>query len=185
MFVVDFWIDIPNYIDSLHCKWLWRCQLNRGARGIFILSLHTWHLWHFLTYSMQSLSMVIQKYPDLCICIAVIYPLHELHKSLHELPGLLFLLLSYPNISTMFYRTTFCITHLHWGNSPWLTFARFLYLYWMPLGDFLVLDKLFYIIIPWIPIHFSFNRVAVSQRISDFNTYGLHFIPIINFGHRS
>jgi len=46
--------------------------LNRGVEGAFIFSLYIRYFWHILTYSMQSLSMVIQKYPDLYICLVVI-----------------------------------------------------------------------------------------------------------------
>jgi hypothetical protein len=45
------------------------------------------------------------------------------------------LLLSHPNISTMFHRMTSCITLLHWGSSPWLTFTGYSYMYWMLSGD--------------------------------------------------
>jgi hypothetical protein len=34
-------------------------KLNRDIGGVFILSLYTWHLWYFQTYSTQSLSMII------------------------------------------------------------------------------------------------------------------------------
>jgi hypothetical protein len=47
----------------------------------------------------------------------------------------LFFILSHPNISTIFHQSTYCIALLHRGNSSWLTFTRFSYLYWMPSGD--------------------------------------------------
>jgi len=112
-------------------------KLNRGSGGTFILSLYTWYLWYFLTYSMQTLYIVIQKYPDLCIYLAVICPLAWIAQipSWTSCSAFFFLLLSHPNISTMFHRMTSFITLLHRGNSPWLTFVGCLYLYWMPLRD--------------------------------------------------
>jgi len=51
----------------------WDVKLNRGVEGTFILSLYTWYLWYLLTYSIQSLSMVIKKYKPLCELIGVLF----------------------------------------------------------------------------------------------------------------
>jgi len=96
-----------------------------------------------------------------------------------------FLLLSHPNILTMFHQTTSCITLLHRGNIPWLTFVGFSYLYWIPLRD---ISKVVYIV--WyyntmVPIYFSFDWAVMSHKISDFNIYGLYYVSIINFGYGS
>jgi len=53
----------------------WDVKFNRRVGCIFIFSLYTWHLWHFLIYFMQSLSMVLKKYSDICTCLEIICPL--------------------------------------------------------------------------------------------------------------
>jgi len=109
-------------------------KLNRRARGTFILWLYTWHLWHF-----SDIFYAIHFHGHWEIPWLLYF--HSRHMStsmscINIFVNFLerFLLLSHQNILTMFHLMTSCTTLLHWGNNPWLTFARFSYLYWMPLG---------------------------------------------------